>query len=366
MAAAIEGVVAVAKQALKGPRGAGGGDIDAIKGTAVDGGVHPGIGGAKTIEVGIAVAIGRTKAPVGIGFHLQAIERGKEAGVVARKAVLTIDAAVGIGGLAVEAEGVFRCVGGFGCGSVDHPASAGALAGRSEQLLALALQGFQAHALEGGIGLGGDGADGGCELANGGDPEELGCGAEEFRREAGSCGLACGEAGGADGGAGGIEAGGDTRGITCCHGQPLEGAIEHARCRQLVAAGLAEGLHGRGGGTGAVVGPPHHIKGLAIAINLLHQGGALQKQGTGDAHRIEAEAGAGGKRIGRRDQLIVKIGPGSAAAKGNQVGAAGEIGDGAGNGGFVVLGALNFKIKETSGAKAQGRCGEQANRITRG
>ena len=190
------------------------------------------------------------------------------------------------------------------------------------------------------------------ELAVGGDPEELGGGSEEIRCEARRCCLACGETRGADCSACGIEAGGDTRGISCCHGQPLEGAIEHARRRKLVAIALAKGLNGRGGGTRSVVGPPHHIKGLAIAINLLHQGGALQEQGTGDTHRIKAEAGAAGKSIGRRDQLIIKIGPRHAAAIGNQVGGAGKIGDATGNSGFVILGALNFKINQTTGAKA--------------
>ena len=115
---------------------------------------------------------------------------------------------------------------------------------------------------------------------------------------------------------------------------------------------MAEGLHGGYGGPGSVVRPPHHIKGLTIAINLLHQGGAPQEQGTGDAHRIEAEAGASGKAVGRRDQLIIKVGPRRAAAIGNQVGCAGEVGDATGNGRFVVLGTLNFKINQTTGAKA--------------
>ena len=180
----------------------------------------------------------------------------------------------------------------------------------------------------------------------------MGGGAEERRRQARCCGLPCGETRGSDGGARGIETGGDTRGIARCDGQPLEGAIEDGRCRELVAIGLAKGLHGRGGGPRSVVGPPHHIKGLAIAINLLHQGGALQEQGTGDTHRIKAEAGAAGKSIGRRNQLIIKIGPRRAAAKGNQVGGAAEIGDATGNSGFVILGALNFKINQTTGAKA--------------
>ena len=92
------------------------------------------------------------------------------------------------------------------------------MACRGEQLLALALQGFEAHALEGGIGLRGNGADGGAELAVGGDPEEFGGGAEELRREARRCCLACGETRGADGSACGIEAGGEAGGIARCNG----------------------------------------------------------------------------------------------------------------------------------------------------
>ena len=80
----------------------------------------------------------------------------------------------------------------------------------------------------------------------------------------------------------------------------------------------------------------------------------MQEQGTGDANGREGEAGAGGETVGGGDQLIIKVGPGITAAVGDQVGGTAEVGDGAGNGGFVVPGPLDFGIEDAARTEVQG------------